>query len=395
MLKLTTMGTAKAFVLAAALAGTVGAAVYGQSPGSAPPVALGEASIQPAIDGVFAAFQTHPLVGLGDRHGLAQSQEFYRALVRDPRFARTVGNVVVEFGGAARQDVIDRYVNGEMVPYRELRQVWMDTVGWSPTVTSLGYTQFFAQVRETNRNLPPQERIRVWLGEPPIVWQTIKTRDQLLPYIAERNHHPASLITREILARNKKALVIYGGQHFGRFSAEEETLYTQWAKSDPANAEAPLLKGLRSLQTLVEAQHPDAFFIVQVYDGSNDAACTTRFEEGIKNWSLPVLATPVRGTTLERDMRRCPLVVNINMPFPATMPQRLQESLLAGARDVLFRGDAILFLGPAASLTQSPFLPDLYLDEEYRREISRQAEIKTGKPLPPRGVPPTTPIRWR
>ena len=161
-------------VLWAALVLFFCSSVFGQSSDSAKPSALKEPIIQPAIDGIFEAFKTHPLVGISDAHGLAQEMEFYNALIRDPRFARDVGNVVVEFGGAAHQDVIDRYVNGEFVPYKELRQVWTDVVGWVPTVSSLGYVHFFAQVRQTNMKLPPEERIRVWLGEPPIIWAKVQ-----------------------------------------------------------------------------------------------------------------------------------------------------------------------------------------------------------------------------
>ena len=352
-----------------------------QTPGEGSPPRPDQAVIQPAIDSIFDAFKTHPLVGLSDKHGLAQEMELYQALMRDPRFARNVGNVVVEFGGAARQDVIDRYVNGENVPYQVLRQVWTDTVGWLPTVQYLGYAQFFDQVRQTNSMLPPQERIRVWLGEPPIDWATIRTRDDYLKFLAahpSRDGHAAGLIIQNILARNEKALVIYGGQHFGRLSAEEKALRAEWAKADPKNAQPPVL----SLQGRVEEEHPDAFFIAQVYDGFDDA-CTPRFEQGIRNWPMPVLATPVRGTTLEKDMRLCRSQANIMFNFPSSMPQALQNLLRAQANDVLFRGDGILFLGPATSLTRSPLFPDLYLDEQYRQEISRQVEIKMGRRLPP------------
>ena len=41
---------------------------------------------------------------------------FYAVLLRDPRFARDVGNVVLEVGDAAQQETIDRYVNGENIP---------------------------------------------------------------------------------------------------------------------------------------------------------------------------------------------------------------------------------------------------------------------------------------
>jgi hypothetical protein len=337
--------------------------------------------IQPALDGIFEAFETHPLVGLSDKHGLAQETALYAALIRDPRFARTVGNVVVEFGGASRQDVIDRYVNGEDVPYQLLREVWMNTVGWLPTVQYLGYAHFFDQVRQTNSTLQPGQRIRVWLGEPPIDWRTIRTREDYRKFEEQypsRDRHAAGVIVQNILARNKKALVLYGGQHFGRVSAEEAALRKAWAETDPKNAQPPSL----SLQGLVEREHPDAFFIAQVYDGFDDA-CTARFEQSLSGWPMPALATPVLGTTLERDMRQCPSRANIMFDFPSTMPQALRDLQRAKANDVLFRGDAILFLGPATSLTRSPLFPDLYLDEDYRQEINRQNAIKMGRTPPP------------
>src|SRR5262245_53701975 len=73
----------------------------------------------PAADGVFAAFATHPLVAIGEWHGLAQETDFYAALIRDPRFARDVGNIVLETGSASQQAVVDNYVNGDTVAYAE------------------------------------------------------------------------------------------------------------------------------------------------------------------------------------------------------------------------------------------------------------------------------------
>jgi hypothetical protein len=168
-----------------------------------------------AADGIFAAFQSHPLVGLGEWHGLAQELDFYAALVRDPRFAREVGNVVLETGDAAQQAVVDRYVNGDNVPYTELRKVWSDTVGWFPTVQALGSINFYATIRAINQTLPPEKRIKVWLGEPPIDWSQIKTKADWLPLQAQRDDYPSELIEREILGKNKKSLVIYGAAHFG------------------------------------------------------------------------------------------------------------------------------------------------------------------------------------
>ena len=131
-------------------------------------------TVRPAIDGILSAFETHPLVALANSN-IAQADDFYAALVRDPRFAREVGNVVVEFGGAAHQDTIDRYLNGQDVSYSDLRKVWTDVVGYD-FPADIGHINFFAQVRAVNLSLPPEQRIHVWLGEPVINWSKIKTK---------------------------------------------------------------------------------------------------------------------------------------------------------------------------------------------------------------------------
>jgi hypothetical protein len=65
-------------------------------------------SIKPAGDGVLDLFKQRAVVALGNFHWLAQEESFYCTPVRDPRFAGSVGNVVVEFGGKASQGIIDR-----------------------------------------------------------------------------------------------------------------------------------------------------------------------------------------------------------------------------------------------------------------------------------------------
>lgn len=40
------------------------------------------AKVEPALEAVFRAFENHPVVALGDRHGLAAQMDFYTAVVR-------------------------------------------------------------------------------------------------------------------------------------------------------------------------------------------------------------------------------------------------------------------------------------------------------------------------
>jgi hypothetical protein len=318
--------------------------------------------VQGATDGVFAAFREHALVGLSDRHNLAQEGALYVSVIRDPRFAREVGNLVVEFGGASRQGVIDRYVNGESIPYAELRQVWTEVVGWSPGEIGQMYLNLFATVRAVNAELPSRERIRVWLGEPKVDWAQIKTLDDLEPYIWQRDEHAAALIDREILARHKKALIIYGPAHF--FSAPPR----------PA-----------SLGYLIKRDHPGSFFLVATYAGYADPSCVARFEAKMKTWTAPVVASPIAGTWLDAALRDC--VDRVRFPPPVPGAPALSSEQLARRETVMAKArleasgalaDAFLYLGPSASLTRTPYEQALYLDESYLREATRRRSIVSG-----------------
>lgn len=363
--------------LTAALAATIlqtHAAQAQSSEGALP----SQSAVATAADGIFGAFERFPLVGLGDRHNLAEGHIFYEQLISDPRFATQVGNVVVEFGSAAHQQTIDRYVNGETVPYTELRKVWMDTVGWIPTVQGAYFAHFFYQVRQTNAALPPEDRIKVWLGEPPADWSTIENNAQWRAIADTRDAHAADLIIENILGKGEKALIIYGSQHFEPLNDRERTLFGKYAE---------LVKALpRNLQNRIQQDHPRTFFVAQVYVGFRNSECQARFEDGMKDWTFPRLVAPVLGTPLEQQLRTClpAREVNPGRTAPAEWPQELREYALTQVDDHnLFEGDAILFLAPAGQLTQAPFLPDIYLDDAYRTEIERRLRIMVGQSFPP------------
>jgi len=292
-----------------------------------------------AVDGLFEAFETYPLVGLGDDHGVAQGMDFYADLVRDPRFAREVGNIVVEFGASRQQDVVDRYVDAQSVPYTELRSVWTDTVGWTPTAGYLGFVEFLATVRSVNKSLPTDKRIKVWLGEPPVDWDA-PSREQLMAAMSSRDSFPAALIASNILANGKKALVIYGSFHFAR---------------------GPSLRGR------IEAEHPDAMFVILPYANTHRPAPCQPFAASAAHLSTdPVLATSRGNREPSASFRDC-------------LHMASQSSGVVG-RPLEVDGDAVLFYGPLEQLTQGPFLPDYVLDAEYRREIARRSSLG-GPPL--------------
>lgn len=265
-----------------------------------------------------------------------------------------MGNIVVEVGDAAQQAVIARYVNGEQVPYTELRKVWSDTVGWYPTVTFAGSINLYSTIREVNAKLPPDKRIKVWLGEPPIEWTAINTKDDFAPLEKQRDSYPVELVTKEILAKNKKALMIYGTGHFGIY---------------------PDFPNLRSL---LDSSHPGALFVVSPYTGYAQADCAARFEPHIKGWTAPSLVGPIKGSTLEADIWRkgCNAF---------TKPPKLKDEAFetSGRNNLGLTSDALLYLGPRKSLVFGPRALDIILDLDYRAEMNRRMILRTGQPLGP------------
>lgn len=309
-------------------------------------------TITDAADGIFGAFRTHPVVGLGEVHGWAQELDFYAVLIRDPRFAREAGNIVLEVGDAAQQDTVDRYLNGENIPYADLRKVWADNVGWLPTVLQIGSINLYAIIRDINAKLPPEHRIKVWLGEPPIDWSQIKSKADWEPLVAQRDSFPVNLIVHEILSKNKKALVIYGTDHFFLFPGRD------------------------NIRAQLDRAYPGAFFTVSPFVGYVTKNCGARFEKLRRRLSVPSLLTPVRGSSLEKDLYRpgCSAFVR-----PSEMTQSAYQT---ESRDTAgLTSDALLYLGPRDQMLRGPISPDVYLDSDYHTELERRFELRTGKKL--------------
>ena len=91
-------------------------------------------------------------LGNEEFRGNEQCHAFRLSLIRDPRFTGAVNDIVVEFGNARYQDLMDRFVEGEEVPYESLRQVWLNTTQpvqeWAFPI----YEEFFRAVA-TNAKL--------------------------------------------------------------------------------------------------------------------------------------------------------------------------------------------------------------------------------------------------
>jgi hypothetical protein len=166
---------------------------------------------EPAIPAILAAFDKYEVVGMPAAHGMKDLDDLILSLMRNPFLWRKVNDVVVECGNSLYQSVLDRYIAGEEVPFAEVRKVWRNTT--QPMCGMSGfYEQFFPLVRAINQKLPPEKRLRVLAGDPPIDWKQTKTFQDVGKFL-ERDASIASVMEKQVLSKHRKALMLFGLFH--------------------------------------------------------------------------------------------------------------------------------------------------------------------------------------
>ena len=190
------LGAASAAGLTAACSGP-GAATAGPA---ADRPALGSREFTGAV---LDAFETRRLVGLGEAHGLQNHHDALEALLSDPRLPQVVDDIVVEFGNALYQPVMDRFTAAS----RSTTPTCARPGGTPRTIAGPDqpvYEQFFRTVRAANWTLPPDRRIRVLLGDPPLDWSKMTGYDELRPILAQRDTHAAMVVETQVLGNGRR-----------------------------------------------------------------------------------------------------------------------------------------------------------------------------------------------
>jgi hypothetical protein len=167
------------------------------------------------VPAIVEAFRSHPIVTFSDPHGVEQVAAFELSVVRDPRIRGIVNDIVIENGNARYQDVMDRFVRGENVSYQMLRRVWDETTQPQAGIRS-NVPPLYRLIRDVNANLPPAQRLRVLLGDPPIDWGRVRSREDYNKWLIQRDTYPAEMIEREVIVKKRHALVVYGQVHTQR-----------------------------------------------------------------------------------------------------------------------------------------------------------------------------------
>jgi Haem-binding uptake, Tiki superfamily, ChaN len=300
---------------------------------------------------VVDALRKNPIVALGEVHGNEQCQHFRLALLRDTRVTDLVNDIVVEFGNAKYQDVVDSFVAGGNVGDAELRHVWQDTTQISGVWDRPMYGDFFRAVRDFNVSVPQNRRLRVLLGDPPVDWELMRRINEGPEneregkvringiWVAredaqslDRDAYAADVVRREVLANGRRALLLFGEMHVRRTG--------------------------KTVVSRIETSTGAKVFSIVNATGTNYDALRTLFPD-MQSWPVPrAVLTPAGAFS--------------SGPF--------SES------------DAVLYLGPPSALTQSKLAAALCSDVGYlgmRRERMRWAGMpeNTAKQLLARDCP--------
>lgn len=300
------------------------------------------------VTAMIEAFQTHDIVALSDAHGNRQSQLFLEALVRDPRFPTVANDIVWESGNARYQDRVDRFVRGEPVAEASLREVWTNTT--IPNEIPVDET-FFHTVREVNAKLPRERQIRVLLGDPPIDWMAVKTHEDHFTWLAMRATYPAALVQVEVLAKRRRALLVYGQLHFQR-----QNLMTNLVMDD---------RRAQTIVSLLERSTPARIFTVWQFSDE-----LSKVQGDVLTWPAPSIAK-VKGTLLgAADIAQLmPARGRMAMRDGRSVPIPEAEWRKLAIEDQL---DAVLYLGRQSTLTTTTpsgvrCAEPGYLEERLRR----------------------------
>lgn len=304
---------------------------------------------------LVTALESHPVVALGENHGHAEFHHWLVSALEDPRVSSLVDDVAVEWGNALYQDVVDRYVAGEDVPWDSVTMAWRNTIVSPNTVWDAPqYEAFFRHVRRINAGLPTSDRYRVLLVDSPIEWRQVHTRADAAPHF-DRARAMADVIRRRSLSLGRTSLFVAGGLHVSKRNRVHTNRY-----GVPTSEITPV--------AWLQFYHPDAVFSFQslARDGQLAEFPVEAPTEVATVWSTsaPELREVEAGqlTTLRNRDGSIP-----NVYGSARLP------------DVV---DAVILWPTRARTFQEP-APDAFLVDWYWTELDRRSHIMRGRPMDP------------
>jgi len=298
---------------------------------------------EPAIPAILALFDRYEIVAMPEAHGNKDLDDFILALVRDSRFPDRVNDIVIECGNSLYQPVLDQYIAGMDVPFTQARKAWRNTTQ-SMCGQSAFFELLFPLVRAINQKLPAARRLRVLGGDPPIDWDKVTTAEEAQKFL-DRWPSIASVMEKEVLARHRKALMLFGTFHLFHTADSAVSRY--------------------------EKTYPKVTFVISdlgVYDANRKPGSNSAFA----SWPNPSLI-PTKGTWLGTltlsEINRPPVRTSVaDCKVTIGFTPELQKPMAALV-------DGFLYLGPAEYRLGELFPASVTIDTEYITELQRRDSL--------------------
>lgn len=307
------------------------------------------------ISTIIKLFNDKPIVALGETHGHVQLYEFLTKLVQTEGFYKNVNDILIESGNALYQQTLDDYIFGGDVPFNELQKVWFNTTQspvdpWSSNV----YYDFLKTIRILNKTLPIEYKIRVIASDPPIEWAKVNTKEDYLKARGSRDEYYAKMVINNVLSKNRKALLINGGAHFGNHSPKKNKVNQR-----------------------IEKEYPNSVTVILARSGlwkGNEE------KEKALNWSSGTIAK-VKDTWigLLPGPRRMSLASqSSNNSNVQTISSSKSQPSKHKRQDYF---DYLLYLGKAEDLTYGEVDKSIYLSDKVWKELNRRSMIRFNNKL--------------
>jgi hypothetical protein len=318
--------------------------------------AQGNPNLENANAAVLRAFDTHDIVMFSEMHSNKQEYDWLRSLVATPEFADRVDDIVMEFGNSLYQKSVDRYVSREDVPFEQVQKAWGNMAG-SVGPPSPVYGSLYQTVRETNIRRKGKHQMRVVCGDPYIDWDRVKDREDIAPFLDNRDQWYTQVVKEEVLAKDHRALLVMGAGHFFRRS--------------------PFTSGPRPFSIEHELQSAGAKTYLIVL-GTNATGGYDNLDPRFDSWPAPVMVpladSWVGGLPALPVVTGGAGVVRYRLgPSPGGTEGPPSQSSPVKLKDV---ADALLYLGPRDSLTAVYVPRSELVGTPYGKEIERRLAIE-------------------
>jgi len=353
-------------------------AVLAQGPGQNPLPAQVITDVQPpnpkgsnpkpedATKAILAAFDQYEVIGMGAAHGNKDLDDFILDLIRNPALPGKNSDIAVECGNSLYQPILDRYIAGDNVALSDVRQVWRNTTQPMCGVSAF-YEQFFPLVRRINQRLPPEKKLRILAGDPPIDWSKVKSRKDLGHFPGQRDTNIASVMENEVLSKYRKALMLFGIVH----------LY-HGGGSDP----------FPGAVALYEKNYPGVTLVIADHTGFGNWGSLAKYNDELEGrlapWPVPSLVQQMKGTWLADlldSTYSSGSVAFMTVVGKDGKTSQSQSSPLRVEKGFSKMVDAYLYLGPRDLLLNETKPAEVFLNKDYMAELQRRGAIMGGGPI--------------